>query len=531
MNLLIRITVTASLCLPFAWTGTALAQGSYFLDYVGSVNAPSGTASDVWGWTAPDGTEYAFMGYTSGILFARTTPTVEIVDLKPGPTGSGGSIWRDFKTYGHYLYAVSEATGTYSGLSVFDLNYLPDSAKYLGSFSTNGGTAFTCHNLSIDVKKGFAYLEGDQSQQVRIMSLANPEIPSYVASFGTASSQIHDVYADNDTVYVAEGYTPSWSLWNLANKQSPQMIVRVSIPASGYVHNIWPSEDRQYCVTSEETWTKKIKIWNIADYQNVQLVGQYLAPNGMVHNAHWKGNFHVNSHYESGVQLVDVSDPTHPVELDRVDTYPADNGHVYNGCWGAYPFTQNNYVYASNINDAKLWVLKIASTCPLADVPQLASPADGQSWINQPYTFSWTGLGADSYDFQVDDATDFSSPLIDAQPTASQVDVSGLPFQTTCYWRSRSNNACGTSDWSAVRSFSTGCIVQLTGDVNADGAHTSADLITMLNYVFKSGPAPLPVEAAGDVNCSGQVTSEDLIHMVNFTFKNGAAYCNVCSIL
>ena len=103
------------------------------------------------------------------------------------------------------------------------------------------------------------------------------------------------------------------------------MLVRVGIPAAGYVHNIWPSEDRRYCVTTEETANKTIKVWDISDYGNIQLVNEYLAPSRLAHNAHWFGNFHVNSHYESGIQLVDVSDPTNPVEMDRVDTYPCES--------------------------------------------------------------------------------------------------------------------------------------------------------------------------------------------------------------
>lgn len=513
-----------------AGTTPALGQGTWYLDYVGSLNTPSGTASDVWGWTAPNGDEYAVMGYTSGLFFAQTYPVVQFIEVKPGPTGSGGSIWRDFKTYGNYLYSVSEATGAYSGLSVYDMSYLPDSAKYLGSFSTNGSTGFTCHNLSIDVKKGFAYLEGAFSQQVRVMSLANPAVPAYVASFGTASSEIHDIFADNDTAYVAEGSTHAWSVWDMANKLSPQLIARVSVPASGYVHNIWPSEDRQYCVTSEETWTKTVKIWDISDLQNVQLISEYLAPNGMVHNAHWKGNFHINSHYEAGVQLVDVSDPVHPVELDRVDTYPTDDGHVYNGCWGAYPFTQNGYIYASNINDGKLWILKLANTCPLAEVPELLDPGAGETGVNQPAELSWESVVADSFDVQVDNDPLFGSPEIAASTPVSSYQATGLAYESAYHWRVRANNSCGQGDWTASQAFTTGCVIALTGDVNADGFQTSADIIYAVNYVFKSGPTPLPVEESADVNCSGAVASDDIVTMVNFTFKSGAPYCDACTV-
>ena len=65
----------------------------------------------------------------------------------------------------------------------------------------------------------------------------------------------------------------------------------------------------------------------------------------------------------------------------------------------------------------------------------------------------------------------------------------------------------------------------LCGDVNADGHHTSADIIGLVNYVFKSGPPPLPVPSCGDVNRSGSLTSADVIMLVNYVFKSGTPPC------
>ena len=66
----------------------------------------------------------------------------------------------------------------------------------------------------------------------------------------------------------------------------------------------------------------------------------------------------------------------------------------------------------------------------------------------------------------------------------------------------------------------------LCGDVNEDGLQTSADIIGLVNHIFKGGPAPEPVAAAGDVNQSGSLTSADIIFLVGFIFKSGAAPCS-----
>lgn len=58
------------------------------------------------------------------------------------------------------------------------------------------------------------------------------------------------------------------------------------------------------------------------------------------------------------------------------------------------------------------------------------------------------------------------------------------------------------------------------GDANGDRVITSADVIRLVNYVFKSGPAPIPIEA-GDVDCSTAITAADIIGLVNYIFKSG----------
>lgn len=75
------------------------------------------------------------------------------------------------------------------------------------------------------------------------------------------------------------------------------------------------------------------------------------------------------------------------------------------------------------------------------------------------------------------------------------------------------------------------CPVVKTGDLSGDGHLTSADIIGLVNFIFKGGAAPPPCEATADVNCSGAVTSADIITMVNHVFKGGAAPCDVCTLI
>ncbi len=64
------------------------------------------------------------------------------------------------------------------------------------------------------------------------------------------------------------------------------------------------------------------------------------------------------------------------------------------------------------------------------------------------------------------------------------------------------------------------------GDANADGLIDVADAIHILNYLFKSGPAPDPLEA-GDCNCDQTVDAGDAIYLLNYLFKAGPPPCTV----
>jgi hypothetical protein len=90
-------------------------------------------------------------------------------------------------------------------------------------------------------------------------------------------------------------------------------------------------------------------------------------------------------------------------------------------------------------------------------------------------------------------------------------------------YRDASVSAVGTPEVPATMTYIT--TTTLAGDCNADETWTSADIIRMVNYIFKGGPDCV-VSGHADVNCNGTDTSADLILMVNFVFKGGPHPCS-----
>jgi hypothetical protein len=64
----------------------------------------------------------------------------------------------------------------------------------------------------------------------------------------------------------------------------------------------------------------------------------------------------------------------------------------------------------------------------------------------------------------------------------------------------------------------------ICGDANGDGQANVADAVFLINYVFKSGPAPSPMES-GDANCDGAVNVGDAVYEINYIFKGGPDPC------
>jgi hypothetical protein len=62
------------------------------------------------------------------------------------------------------------------------------------------------------------------------------------------------------------------------------------------------------------------------------------------------------------------------------------------------------------------------------------------------------------------------------------------------------------------------------GDANDDGITNVADIVFLINYLFKAGPEPDPLENA-DINCDGEINSEDVVYLVNYLFRNGPSPC------
>jgi photosystem II stability/assembly factor-like uncharacterized protein len=61
----------------------------------------------------------------------------------------------------------------------------------------------------------------------------------------------------------------------------------------------------------------------------------------------------------------------------------------------------------------------------------------------------------------------------------------------------------------------------LFGDANGDGMIAPGDVVYLLNYLYRTGPVPEPLQA-GDANCNGVVDAGDVVYLISYLFRGSA---------
>lgn len=323
------------------------------LDYDVSLN-------DIWGWAAPDGTEYALVGARNGVSIVSLADPNNAIEVAfiPGQN----SAWRDLKTQGNWAYVVTDQGGTTEGVTVIDLSDLPNSAPFYHWTPdlTGLGVLESCHNIYID-EFGYAYLSGCNLNGGGMLMLdvfSDPGNPIFVGP--APPNYAHDVYVRDNKMYAAEIYNGELAIYDVSDKDNVSFLGSHLTP-SEFTHNVWLSEDGTVAFTTDERANAPVTAYDVTDPEEIMELDQFrplqsLGTGVIPHNVHtWGEDWLVISYYTDGGIIADASRPDNIIEVGNFDSFLGANGG-YNGAWGLYPFLPSGIVLVTDIGNG-LYVL------------------------------------------------------------------------------------------------------------------------------------------------------------------------------
>lgn len=357
-------------------------------------------ANDVWGFVDLNTQkEYALIGLNNGVSVVDVT--VADAPVVVGSVTAQNTQWRDIKVHQKYYpnsnswktYAYATEDNVTEGLLIIDLTNLPEDVSVMMVNRTDS-SAHNAFISGVDYSTGVAKtgLEGRLQiagannalgalKTFQIESSARVT-PVYTPSSTNNQGYTHDisgVHIDDERVGTqCEGENGQCEIlfdynvkeakiWNSTDIENPVLIGEVKQSQflnPEYIHSGWTTEDNKVLLVHDELdesrngHRTRVQLFDISDLTNPQPLAVWEGPdNAIDHNGYVRGNRYYMSHYERGLTVLDLSDPSDPTTVGWFDTFPIGNNTAFSGAWGVYPFLPSGNILVSDINSG-LYVLK-----------------------------------------------------------------------------------------------------------------------------------------------------------------------------
>lgn len=311
--------------------------------------------NEVWGFVS-NGKEYAIIGSQNGTHILEITNDNQLIerDFVMGTSFGPNIVNRDFYVYGNYLYSICDQG--FSTLQIIDVSYLPDSVHMVYNSNALVGKA---HTLWVDEATKKLYVCGPAGYAMKIFDVTDPVDPQE-AFIHTNNFYIHDCFVRNDTAYLNAG-TEGLFVYRYTNMVTPQWIgVYDFYPDQGYNHSGKLNKNGKLYVFTDETAGKRVKLVDVTDLTDVQLVSFMHSggdANTIAHDAvFFRDEFVMISYYYDGLIIFDVKDPANPQKVGWYDTYTGVNDYLH-GAWGVYANLPSERILVSDRQNG-LFLLK-----------------------------------------------------------------------------------------------------------------------------------------------------------------------------
>ncbi|KAG9231338.1 hypothetical protein BJ875DRAFT_444182 [Amylocarpus encephaloides] len=380
----------------------------------------TGRGSSSWGWTSDDGREFIAMGQEDGAAFVEIKGG-KMVYLGRLPQYSVPSIWREIRSYKHYMVIGSEAVG--HGVQFFDMRKVgvlthlltldPASPKtFDGKLDLAGHfnelPVGRTHNVVINEDLGYVVAVGAQPRNstckaglifIDVSDISNPTTPGC----SDLDGYVHDaqclVYKGPDKKYqgrdICYGYNEdTLTIYDVTNQLATSIISRTSYEGAAYTHQGWvlDKNNQEYLLLDDELDEENAVgpgadgfpvtfIWDIRSLEKPKQTGFYKSSTKAIdHNQYIIDGLSYQSQYGAGLRILDVSSiPRNPTgadvcEVGFFDIFPEDDtapggGLVhFVGTWSSYAYFKSGYIFINTIERGAFLVKMTSLECPTKPV-------------------------------------------------------------------------------------------------------------------------------------------------------------------
>jgi len=290
--------------------------------------------SGSWYYAAPNGQEYGLVGGFSGTHVVAISDSTNIHEV--GFVAGPGSNWRELTVVGNHAFVVTEGTGTGAGMQVISLASLPNSVQLVTTYQT---TFARGHIIMRDVSSDspYVYISGTSTTGgVHILDVSTPSAPLQIGVYDP-TYYIHDAHIRGNRLYASAGSMQRVDVVDISDKRNPILITYIPYQGS-YTHSCWTTDDHRFLFVTDEQDGQVARIWNIENLNAIHEVAHYSANlQSLVHNPYIRGRYAFIAHNTEGMRVVDIADPSVPVEVGYYDTFTGPSGG-FNGLWSACPY-------------------------------------------------------------------------------------------------------------------------------------------------------------------------------------------------
>lgn len=381
--------------------------------------------NSVWGWyDSVKKKEYAILGSTDGTYFIEVTnPKAPVVrDFVPGRRDS--CIWREYKTYQNYLYAVSDdPTNAYNqnSLQIINMSSLPDSVHV--EYDKNS-LIQRSHTIFIDGDKLYCgsvdMPNNGGSFDMGIYSLADPLAPVLIQTVDqdfSSHKNVHDMYVRNDTCY-ASTTNDGLFIYKLNSNNTLSLIGSLTNYANygqGYNHSsALTANGKTLFFTDEVPVNLPIKALDVRDFGNFTVLDTFLSTptsTATPHNLYVKKGDNsrlVVAHYQDGLQIFNITDPSNVTRSGFFDTAPLDCptcpawSRSYSGCWGAYVDLPSGIILASDMQKG-LFILDAGAAMNVPILPDQISVNVYPNPFTNDFQVNCSLVSAEKFSYKITD--------------------------------------------------------------------------------------------------------------------------------